>query len=78
MRREDYDIFWEWIGAFRTVGVICIRFATRPSGDGVLKVVEYFDVAIVCRIVFSDQLAESEIVIVLVGELEDWFLGLLA
>ena len=78
MRREDYDIFWEWISALWAVGVICIRFATWPSGDGVLEVVEYLDIAVVCRVIFGDELAESEIVIVFVGELEDRLLGLLA
>ena len=42
------------------------------------KVVEDLDVAVVCRVIFGDELAESEIVIVLVGEFEDRFLCLLA
>ena len=78
VRREDYDIFGEWISALRTVGVVCIWLATWPSCDGVLQVIEYLDIAVVCRVIFGDELAESEIVIVLVGELEDRFLGLLA
>ena len=70
MRREDYDIFWEWISALRAIGVVCIWLATWPSCDGVLEVVEDLDVAVVCRVIFGDELAKSEIVIVLVGKLD--------
>ena len=47
VRREYDDAFREWVCTFRTVGVVGIWFSARPSGDGVLEVVEYFDVYVI-------------------------------
>ena len=47
VRREYDDAFREWVCTFGTVGVVGIWFSSRPSGDGVLEVVEYFDVYVI-------------------------------
>ena len=36
--------FREWFCPFGAIGVICIGLAAGPSGDGVLQVIEYFDI----------------------------------
>ena len=51
-----------------TIGVVGIRLATRPAGDGVLEVVENFDVYVICRAVERKQLAKPPVVIVILGE----------
>ena len=71
MRREYHHAFREWFGTFRTIGIIGIRFATRPSGNGVLQVVEYLDIGIVGRAVKSQQFAQTVFIIVLVGQFQD-------
>ena len=55
-REYDYT-FRERFGTFRAIGIVGIRFSARPSGNGVLKVVEYLDVGIVGRAVKSQQFA---------------------
>ena len=47
MGREYDDALREWLGSLRTIGVVGIWLATRPSCDGMLQVVEYLDVGIV-------------------------------
>ena len=78
MRREHYHALLCRHGTFRAIGVVGVGFATRPSCDGVLQVVEYLDVAVVCRTETGKQVRESVLVIVLVGELEDWLVQKLA
>ena len=50
-----------------TIGVVGIRLATRPAGDGVLEVVENFDVYVICRAVERKQLAKPPVVLLFVG-----------
>ena len=78
VRREYYHALLCWQCALRAVGVVGVRFAARPAGDGVLQVVEYLYVAVVSRAKEGEQVRESVLVIVLVGELEDWLLHELA
>ena len=66
MRREDHHVLGEGISPFGTVGVVGIRFATRPTGDGVLQVIEYLDVAVVRRSIESDEFRQTVIVVILV------------
>ena len=49
MRREHYHALLCRHGTFRAIGVISVGLAAGPSCDGVLQVVEYLDVAVVCR-----------------------------
>ena len=41
MRGENHNPLRIWQGPFRTSGVICVRFSTRPSADYMLKIIEY-------------------------------------
>ena len=78
MGREDYHALGVGFGAFRTIGVVCVRLAAGPAGDGVLKFIEHLDVHVVAGAVYGEQFAETVVVIVLIGELENRFAGLLA
>ena len=49
MRREDHHPLRERLGRNRPCAVICIRLSSRPSGNGMLKVVEDIDVYLVIR-----------------------------
>jgi len=73
MWTEYNDLLWIWIGTFRTIGVVGIRFATRPSGNSVLNIIEYLDVYIVSRSKECKQFAETIFAVVFVGELQDRF-----
>ena len=57
MRRKHNDALGIWLRAFGTIGVVCIRFSTRPAGDGVLQIVENLDIYIICRTVKGKQFA---------------------
>ncbi len=78
MRRENYHAFREWFGPFGTVGVVCIRLAAGPSGDGVLQVIEYFDVYIVSGTVECQQLAQSVFIVIFVGQFQNRLFDTLA
>ena len=73
MRREDNHTFRIRFGTFRTVGIISIRFATRPSGDGMLQVIENLDIYIVSRTKQCQKFAQTVFVVVLVGQLQNRF-----
>lgn len=64
-----------WDMAWRARGGMCRRHwvCRRASGDGMLQIVENLDVDIVGRAVESEQFAKAPVVIVFVGEFEDWF-----
>ena len=49
VRREDDDTLLCGQRTLRTVGVVGVRLAARPSGDGMLQVVEDLDIAVVSR-----------------------------
>ena len=51
MRREYNDTFWIRFRTFGAISVVCIRLAARPTGDGVLQIVENLDIYIICRTV---------------------------
>ncbi len=55
MRREYNDPFRIRFCAFGTISIVCIRFAARPAGNGMLQIVEYFDIYIICRTEQSQQ-----------------------
>ena len=55
MRRKNNNPFRERLGAFRAVSVISIGLTTGPPGNGVLKIIEYFDVNVVGRAIQSQQ-----------------------
>lgn len=78
MGREDNDALGEWLGALGAIGIVGVGLASGPSGDGVLQVIEYLDVGIVSRTIEGEQLGESVLIVVLVGELEDGLAGNLA
>ena len=76
--RKHYDTLWIWFGTLWTIGIVSVWFTTRPTGDRMLQVVENLDISIVCRTIESQQLAQTILVVVLVGKLQDWFVDLLA
>ena len=47
MRREYDHAFGIGLCTFRAIGVVCVRLAARPSGDGMLQVIEYLDVHVI-------------------------------
>ena len=47
MRRKYDHTFWIGLCTLRTIGVVSIRLAARPSGDGMLQVIEYLDVHVI-------------------------------
>ena len=49
VRREYYHTLLCRQRTLRTVGVVGVRLAARPSGDGMLQVVEDLDIAVVSR-----------------------------
>ena len=49
MGAEYYHALGIGICAFGTVGVVSIGLTAGPTGDGVLKIVEYLDVYVVGR-----------------------------
>ena len=49
MRREYNDPFRIRLRTFGTISVVSVWLSTGPAGDGVLQVVEYLDIHIVCR-----------------------------
>ena len=58
MWREDEDCLREWQCRYRSLAIICIRFSARPTGNGMLKVVEYLDVNLVIRTELVDEFTE--------------------
>ena len=47
MRREYDHAFGIGLCTFGAIGVVCVRLAARPSGDGMLQVIEYLDVHVI-------------------------------
>ena len=78
VRREDKDVLRVRFGTLRTVRVIGIRFAARPTGDSMLEVVEDLDVTVIGGRETGDEFIQTVVVIVLVGQFENRFAGLLA
>ena len=78
VRREDNHLLWEWLRTLWAISIVSVRLATRPSGDGVLQVVENLDVGIVCRAVESQKFAQAVLVVILVGQFQDRLVQFLA
>ena len=70
---EDDDPFPGGFGAFGPVGIVGIRFAARPAGDGMLEPVEHLDVDAVGGGVFQGQVAQAVFGIIFIGQLENGF-----
>ncbi len=62
-------------GTLRARGVVGIGLAAGPAGNGVLQFVDYLYVYIVSRAIGGNEAAQTMVVVVLVGEFEDWFAG---
>ena len=78
MGGEDDHSFGIRLGAFGPVGVVGVRLSAGPSRDGMLEVVEYLYVDVVGRAVERKQFAQARVVIVLVGQFQDWLAGQVA
>ena len=76
--REDDDTLGIWLGTLWAISIVGIRLATRPSRNGMLQVVEYLDVGIVGRAIESQKFTQSILVVILVGQLQDRLVYLLA
>ena len=57
VRREDNHTLRIGCCTFRTIGIIGIRLATRPSCDGVLQVVENLNIGIISRTIKRQEFA---------------------
>src|SRR5690606_20086423 len=68
--RKDDNPFRKRIGAFRPVCIVGIGFPAGPSGDRMLKFVEYPDVYLVCRAKLRDDVTHTVLHVVVVRELE--------
>ena len=78
MRTEDDDLLRIRRRAFGTCRIVGIRFATGPAGNGMLDIVEDFDVYLISRTIERKQLAQVMFAIVFVCQLQDRFAGQLA
>ena len=59
VRGEDADPLREWRRRDGSCAVIGVRFSARPSGNGVLEVVENVDVDLVVRAMLFKQFSKS-------------------
>ena len=72
--RTEYDYFLRIRSStFRTIRVVRIRFTARPSGNGMLDIVEYLNIYIVCRTIQSKQFAQTVLTVIPVGKFQDRF-----
>ena len=68
---EDDDPLGVGLGPLRAGGVVYVRLAARPSGDGVLQFVEHFDVhQSGLSVELLDEVAQAVVHIVLGGEFQ--------
>ena len=49
VRGEDHHVLREGFSPFGTIAVVGVGFASRPTGDGMLQVIEDLDVAVIGR-----------------------------
>ena len=78
MRRENEDLLRIRLGRDRPLAVIGIRFSARPSGNGMLEVIEHVNVYLVIRPPPVEQLAERMLEIIFLCKLENRLVNLLA
>ena len=78
MWREDDHALREWVSTLRTIGIIGFWLTAWPACDGMLQVVEDPDIDLISRTIESEQFAEAVLIVVLVGELQDRLVELLA
>ena len=69
--REYDNLLREWCCTLRAIGIIGIRLTTWPSGNGMLQVIENLDIGIVGRAIESQKFAQSVLIIILIGQLQD-------
>jgi hypothetical protein len=75
--REHDDSLGIWGSALGSGAIVDVGFATRPSSDGVLQLIENLDVyQSGLTVELLDQVAQSVVHIVLGREFEQWFLYL--
>ena len=78
MGTEDQDSFRIRIGSFGTGRIICIGFASRPTCNGVLHVVEYLDIYFIGRTESLDQIGHPIVDVVFVFYFQDRLFHFLA
>src|SRR3546814_8234052 len=66
MRAENDHPLPGGFGPFRPVRIVCIGFSARPTGNGVLQLIENLNFNIIGMPVNGQQIAEHVIVILLV------------
>ena len=64
--REHNHAFGIGRCALGTIGVIGIWLASRPTRNGVLQVVEYFNIRIVGRAIECEEFAQAILIVVLI------------
>jgi hypothetical protein len=78
MGRKHHHALGVRRGSLGSIGVISVGFATWPSSDGMLEIIENFNIGIVSRAIQREQLGESILVIVFIGKFENGFFRFLA
>ncbi len=78
MRAENDYLFGIRLGSLGTIGVVGIGLPTRPTGNGVLKIVEDFNVDIICRTINGKQFAQTIIAVIFIGQFEYGFANFIA
>ena len=73
VRTENDNFFRKSRTLLRTVLVFVVRFATRPTRNGVSELAKNFNIDVVSGIVFSHQIAHAVFSVVVVGEFKDGF-----
>ena len=65
-------------GTLRPIRVIGIGLAPWPTGDGVLDIIKHLDIGIIGRAIDRKQLSQLMVGIILIGQLQDRLIDLLA
>ena len=77
MRREHHNTLRIGLRTLWAIGVVGIRFSTRPARDGVLQVVEYLDIGIISRPIKRQEFRKAVLVVVFVRQFQNGFASLL-
>ena len=78
MRREDEHRLRVRQCRYRSLAVVSIRLSARPSGNGMLEVVEHLDIDLVVRTELVKQFSERVLQIIFLGKFQNRLVYFLA
>ena len=78
MWRENDHLFRERCRRNRSCAVVSIRFSSRPSGNGMLKIVEYLYIDLCIRTVLLEKLSQTVLQVIALSEFQDRLVYLFA